>query len=64
MARKTEDIDLDIAEVKQLILSAKRPANQAVLAKHLSSLKSELEAVTPKVVEEVKTEVVPEVKIQ
>ena len=47
MARKSEDIELDIAEIKQLVLTAKRPTNQAVLAKHLSTLKSELEALTP-----------------
>ena len=40
MARKIEDIELDIGEIKQLILNAKRPTNQAVLAKHLSSLKT------------------------
>lgn len=47
MVRKIEDIELDIAEVKQLILSAKRPNNQTVLAKHLASLKTELEALAP-----------------
>jgi hypothetical protein len=47
MARKIEDIELDIAEVKQLVLSAKRPTNQSVLAKHLSALRSELESLAP-----------------
>lgn len=40
MTRKIEDIDLDIAEIKQFILSAKRPNNQAALAKHLAALKA------------------------
>jgi len=40
MARKIEDIELDIAEIKQLVLTAKRPNNQAALAKHLSTLRS------------------------
>ncbi len=39
MARKIEDIDLDIAEIKQFILTAKRPNNQKALAKHLATLK-------------------------
>ena len=40
MARKIEDIELDIAEIKQLVLTAKRPNNQAALPKHLSTLRS------------------------
>ena len=40
MARKAEDIELDIDEIKTLIFTVKRPSNQAALAKHLSALKS------------------------
>lgn len=40
MSRTVPDIEADIVEVKQLVLSAKRPTNQSVLAKHLSSLKT------------------------
>jgi hypothetical protein len=42
MARKAEDIELDIAELNELILSSKRPSNQAALNQHLSALKAEL----------------------
>lgn len=40
MSRSAQDIEEDIKEIKQLILSAKRPYNQTALAKHLSALKT------------------------
>jgi hypothetical protein len=42
MARKVEDIELDIVEANELLLSSKRITNQTVLTKHLSALKVEL----------------------
>ena len=43
MSDKAKELELDIAEVKELALKAQRPRIQTLLGEHLSVLKTELE---------------------